>query len=149
MADIKWSAFPSGGAIQAGDILVGLRGGINYQINAPIYGSQKVVVITPTQSMVSNTIYLANDPVSLVTFTLPATSVVGDQLTVIGVSANGWIINQAAGQQSQVSPSHTTLGVGGSLASSNQYDSINLICIVANTIWSCFGGGQTTGFTIV
>lgn len=149
MADIKWTAFPIGGAIQAGDILVGLRGGANYQLSAPIFGSQISIVITPTQAMSSNTIYIADDPISLVTLTLPAASSVGDRVSVVGQSANGWIIAQAAGQQIQISPSSTTLGVGGSLASTHQYDSINLICIVANTIWTCFGGGQTTGFTII
>ena len=149
MADIKWSAYPNVGSIIAGDILVGLRAGVNVQFSAPIYGTQITVVTTPTQAMVSNTIYIANDVASLVTFTLPTTSAVGDRLSVIGQSADGWIITQAAGQQIEVSPLHTTLGATGTLASSNQYDSIELICIVANTIWTCFGGGQTQGFTIV
>lgn len=149
MADEKWSAFPNGGAIQAGDILVGLRSSANYQFTAPVYGSQIVVVTTPTQAMVSNTIYIANDPTSLVTLTLPATSAVGDIVSIVGASADGWSIAQAAGQQIQISPNHSTLGVGGSVASTNQYNSLNLICIVANTIWTSFGGGQTQGFTIV
>lgn len=34
MADIKWSAYPSGGTLLSTDILVGLRGGANYQFNA-------------------------------------------------------------------------------------------------------------------
>ena len=149
MADIKWSAFPNDGALQAGDILVGLRSGLNAQFTAPIFGSQIVVVVTASQAMASNTIYIANDVSSLVTFTLPTTSAVGDRLSVVGQSSGGWQINQATGQQIQISPSHTTLGGGGSLASTNQYDSLNLICIVANTIWTTFGGGQTQGFTIV
>lgn len=149
MADIKWSAYPNGGALQTADILVGLRSGLNYQFNAPIFGSQNVTVVTPTQAMASNTIYIINDPASLVTLTLPTTSSVFDRISIVGQSINGWIITQTVGQQIQVSPSHTTSGAGGSLASTNQYDSINLICIVANTIWTSFGGGQTQGFTIV
>jgi hypothetical protein len=149
MANIKWSAFPSGGAIEAGDILVGLRAGVNYQLNAPIFGSQNVVVSTATQTMAPNTIYIIDDASSLVTLALPATSAVFDRISIVGQSADGWLVSQAAGQQIQVSPLQTTLGVSGSLASTNQYDSISLICIVANTIWTSFGGGQTQGFTIV
>ncbi len=149
MADIKWSAFPSGGAIQVGDILVGLRSGLNYQLNAPTFGSQNVTVITPTQAMAVNTTYLVNDPASLVTFTLPAVSSTFDRISIVGLSANGWIITQGVGQQIQVSPLSTTLGATGTLASTGRYDTLNLICIVANTIWTSFGGGQTTGFTIV
>jgi hypothetical protein len=149
MANIKWSAFTNVGALQASDVLVGLRAGVNVRFTAPIYGSQIVVVITPTQAMSSNTIYIANAAASLVTLTLPAASSVGDRISIVGQSANGWTIAQGAGQQIQVSPLSTTLGAGGSLSSTNRYDSIDLICIVANTIWTCLGGGQTTGFTIV
>lgn len=149
MADIKWSAFPNGGALQAGDILVGLRAGVNEQFTASIFGSQIVVVTGTTQAMSPNTIYIANNATMRVVFTLPSTSAVGDRISVIGAGAGGWSITQASGQQIQVSPSATTLGGGGSLASTNQYDSLNLICIVANTIWTTFGGGQTQGFTIV
>jgi len=149
MADIKWSAFTSVGALQASDQLVGLRAGVNVRFTAPIFGSQIVVVTSASQAMTTNTIYLANAPASLVTFTLPTTSEVGDRISVQGVSSNGWTIHQASGQQIFVAPTNTTLGAGGSLSSTSQYDSINLICTVANTMWASFGGGQTTGFTIV
>lgn len=36
MANIKWSAFPSGSALQAGDQLVGLRSGVNVRLSGPI-----------------------------------------------------------------------------------------------------------------
>lgn len=149
MTDILWSSFPNVGSISTGDIIVGIRAGVNVRFTAPVYGSENVIVTTPTQAMASNIIYLTNDPSSLVTYTLPLLSNVGDRLSVVGQSSNGWIITQTTGQQIQVSASHTTLGATGTLASSNRYDSINLICIVANTIWTCLGSGQTAGFTIV
>ena len=34
MADIKWSAFTNVGALQNGDVIVGLRSGNNVQFNA-------------------------------------------------------------------------------------------------------------------
>jgi hypothetical protein len=39
MADIKWSAFPSGGAIVAGDQTVGLRAGANVRLTANTFGN--------------------------------------------------------------------------------------------------------------
>lgn len=39
MADIKWSAFPSGGAIVAGDETVGLRAGANVRLTANTFGN--------------------------------------------------------------------------------------------------------------
>ena len=149
MANERWSSFPNGGPLQAGDILVGIRAGVNEQFIAPVFESNFVVVTTPTQAMLSNTTYIVNDPTSLVTFTLPSASAVNDRLSIVGVSTGGWIITQGNSQQIQVSPSSTTLGLPGSLASTNQYDSLNLICIVANTIWSAIGGGQTQGFTYI
>lgn len=139
MADIKWSAFPSGGALIAGDILVGLRSGANIQFTAPIFGSDIVNVTTPTQAMAVNTIYVANDPISLVTFTLPATAAFGTIIQVVGNSSNGWIIAQNAGQSINMGNKTTTVGVGGSTASTNQYDQIMFFCVVANTTWNVTG----------
>lgn len=149
MADIKWSAYPSGGALVNSDIIVGLRNGLNYQFNAPTFDSQIVVVNTPTQAMVTKTIYIVNDPISLVTLTLPSVSAIGDQLAIIGQSADLWTIAQQSGQQIFISPQHTTLGTMGTLSSTGQYDSLVLICIAANTLWTTFGSPQTTGLTFV
>ena len=140
MADVKWSAFPSGGALQSGDILVGLRAGVNVQLNAPVFGQQVVVVTAATQSMVSNTIYIANRATQI-TFTLPATSAVGDFLCVVGQGAGGWLINPNAGQQIRVGSQISTLTTG-SVSATNQADALYLICISANTLWTTFCGPQ-------
>ncbi len=139
MADEKWSAFPNGGSLVAGDIIVGLRTGVNYQFTAPIFGSDIVNVTTPTQAMAVNTIYVANDPTSLVTFTLPATAAFGTIIQVVGNSSNGWIIAQNAGQSINMGNKTTTVGVGGSTASTNLYDQIMFFCVVANTTWNVTG----------
>ena len=148
MADIKWSAFTDVGNLQNGDTIVGLRAGANVQFTAPVFDQQIVVVTSGTQAMVTETIYIANFG-TLVTFTLPATSAIGDLISIIGKGAGGWKIAQTAGQQIFISPNNTTLGVTGSLSSSFQYDSLNLICITANTVWSVFGAPQSSGLTIV
>lgn len=139
MANVKWSSFPNGAALQTGDILVGLRAGVNVQFTAPIFGSEIVNVTTPTQAMVASTIYVANDPTSLVTFTLPATASFGTIIQVVGNSSNGWTIAQNAGQSINFGNKASTVGVGGSVSSSNQFDQITFFCVVANTTWNTTG----------
>jgi len=75
---------------------------------------------------------IANN-VALVTLTLPTTASVGDTLEVVGKGAGGWLIAQNAGQSIHFISSTTTVGVGGSLASSQQYDAIKMVCTVADT----------------
>ena len=99
-------------------------------------------------TMVSNNGYIVNYGAGLAALTLPVTSAVGDELIIMGLSASGYSIAQAAGQQIIIAPDTTTLGVGGSLATTNRYDAITLRCIVSNTIWGVSSGIQGA-FTIV
>ena len=94
-----------------------------------------------SQAMTSNNGYIANNG-SLVTLSLPTTSSIGDILYIVGKGAGGWSISQAAGQQIYIGSTASTLGVGGSVASSNQYDSCALVCTIANTTWTALGGVQ-------
>lgn len=98
-------------------------------------------------TMAVNTGYTSDDGASLVTFTLPATSSIGDSVEINGKGSGGWIIAQAAGQQIHVGNLQTTLGATGTLASSNQYDCIKLRCLTANTIWTVVTG--VGNFTLV
>ena len=140
MAEIKWSAFQNGGAIQAGDQIVGLRAGANIRLNAPVFDQQVVVVTSSPKAMSTNVIYIANLG-SLITFTLPAIAAVGDFLSIVGQGAGGWLLNVGSGQQVQVGSSITTVTTG-SVASTNKSDSLYLICIAANTLWTTFCGPQ-------
>lgn len=101
-----------------------------------------------TVTMGGNNGFIANNA-GLVTLTLPPVSNIGDVLEIVGNGAGGWIIAQTAGQQIHVGSSASTLGVGGSVASTNRYDSINLVCTVADTIWVTNGAPQSAGLTIV
>lgn len=104
------------------------------------------VVLGATQTMTSNNGYIANN-VAGVTFTLPATSAVGDYIAIIGMGAGGWSIAQGAGQQVRVGANASTVGAAGTTTSSNQYDSLELICVVANTLWFALGGPESAGLT--
>lgn len=77
-----------------------------------------------------------NTNAGLTTFTLPAAAALGTKIAIIGESAAGWTIAQNAGQNIQYGNTSTTVGVGGSLSSFNRYDTVDLICRVANTTWS-------------
>lgn len=92
-------------------------------------------------SMAADSGYVANNA-GLVTLTLPATAAFGTALSVVGLGAGGWTIAQNVGQSIIIGNVTSTVGVGGSVASSNQYDSLNLICVVANTTWAATGGPQ-------
>jgi hypothetical protein len=105
----------------AGSIDLSAHGGITW-----------VNVTGATQAMDINTGYLANRVGGNVAFTLPVTAALGVVLAVAG-SQNGWTIAQNAGQTIHFLGDNTTTGIGGSLASTTQYDCIELVCIVANT----------------
>jgi hypothetical protein len=91
---------------------------------------------TSSATMASNFGYVSNSA-SLITLTLPSTMPSGTVLRVKGMGTGGWKIAQNAGQQIVWDATDaTTVGTGGSLASTDQYDAIELLCIVANTTFS-------------
>lgn len=94
-----------------------------------------------TQSMVADNGYVTNRA-TLVTLTLPATAAFGTYLAVVGKGAGGWIIAQNALQTIQVGASTSTAGVGGSVASTNRYDSVEFVCTTANLVWTVLGGPE-------
>lgn len=99
------------------------------------------VVSGTTQTMVINNGYIANNA-GLVTLTLPSTAAVGSEINVVGLGAGGWKIAQNASQLIRMGNAVTTTGTGGSISSSSQYDSVHLVCIVANTTWTLVSGPQ-------
>lgn len=92
--------------------------------------------------------YVTNNA-GLVTITLPTTAAFGTAFIIIGKGAGGWLIDQKSGQNVQVGSISSTVGVGGSVASTNRFDSIYLLCTTANNTWTVQGGPQTSGFTII
>jgi hypothetical protein len=97
-----------------------------------IAGFKWNVVTGTTQNMIPNNGYIANSG-SLVTLNLPATSIVGDEIDVIGKGSGGWLIQCGAGQT--IILGTDTSSSGGSLASMRQNDSIYLVCTSADTEW--------------
>ncbi len=94
-----------------------------------------------SQTIVINNGYIA-DNAGLVTFTLPTTAAVGTMFAIQGAGAGGWTIAQNANQILHVGSSPSTTGVTGSVSSSNRYNSVVFVCIVANLEWATLGGPQ-------
>lgn len=116
----------------AGFVLTSNGAGNAPSFQAASSGSLSWTDVTGTsQSMAVNNGYTANNA-ALVTFTLPATAAYGSIIEVAGKGAGGWAIAQNSGQTIHFGSVNTTTGTGGSLASTLQYDTIRLLCTVAN-----------------
>lgn len=101
-----------------------------------------------SQTMNDEGLYIA-DNASLVTLTLPTTASAGTIIRIIGLGAGGWTIAQNSGQSIVVGTSTSTVGTGGSVSSSSQYDSVQLMCIVADTTWTTMTKPLSTGLVVV
>ena len=88
-----------------------------------------------TQSASPDNGYIANNS-SLVTITLPATCAVGKTIRIAGKGAGLWKVAQNAGQQIIFGNKNTTSGTSGYVAAIYQYDSVELLCITADTVFS-------------
>jgi len=116
---------------------------------AAVSGGLPYTVVTgTTQAMTTNNGYISN-AATLITYTLPATSSVGDQLAVGGINTGGWKIAQTIGQSIQVGINTTTSGTSGSVSSQAGTDGLTLVCVVANTKWANVNAPQSAGLTIV
>lgn len=94
--------------------------------------------ITASQSAVINAGYLTNAG-TLITLTLPTTAAVGSVIEVAGMGAGGWKVAQNALGVIHFGNKNTTVGIGGSLASTLQFDTLRLVCSVANNEWVVLG----------
>ena len=87
---------------------------------------------TPVTIVKSNG-YFANNA-GLVTLNMPATAAVGDTFYISGKGAGGWLLRMNTGQVVNLGSSPSTSA--GSLASTNQFDSITVVCQTANTTFN-------------
>lgn len=92
-------------------------------------------ITTATQALSPNQNYIANRA-TLITFSLPNIAAIGSIIEIAGLGAGGWIITQAAGQQIKIGNSASTSGATGTVASTNQFDVIRLMCVTANTTFA-------------
>ncbi len=94
-----------------------------------------------SQTLVAGNAYVANNA-SLVTFTLPSTADFGDLFLISGLGAGGWELAQNASQYIILGTLTSTVGVGGSVASTLSSNSAYMVCVVADVgfkIITCAG----------
>ncbi len=98
----------------------------------------------------SSTIGLGNynttNSASLMTLTLPNTAQVGTSCRIIGNGSGGWKLAQLAGYKINSTAVSTTTGTGGSISSGGRYDSIEVVCTVANNTWTVLNSKGTLTF---
>lgn len=93
-------------------------------------------VIGASQTLVINHGYVCTTGAAL-SLLLPATSAVGSVIEVTLDGSTSFIITQGAGQQVRLGNLTTTAGIGGTITSTQQGDSLKLVCSVQNLKWNC------------
>lgn len=84
---------------------------------------------TSQAAAVNNGYIISN--AGLTTVTVPNTAAEGSVIAVGGKGAAGWVLQMGTGQTCHFGNVATT--VAGSLASTNQWDSVTILCVTANT----------------
>jgi hypothetical protein len=92
--------------------------------------------ISVNQNLSVNNGYFVSAPGGAISLALPAVSVLGDTIIVSLDGAASFTITQGAGQSIRLGNQITTPGVGGSLASTQQGDTVTLTCKTANLAWN-------------
>lgn len=91
--------------------------------------------ISANQTLTVNNGYFVVSPGGAISLALPAVSALGDTIIVALNGATSFTITQGAGQSIRLGNQATTAGVGGSLASTQQGDTITMVCKTANLAW--------------
>lgn len=123
---------PVAANIGAGSGIAITNGANSITIAATGGGLTWTTVSGTSQSAAVNSGYFANNA-STVTVTLPATAAVGSIVAVCGEGAGGWTLAANTGQTIQFGA--VASSSAGSWSSTNQFDTIFVICQVANTTW--------------
>jgi len=128
----------------SGVVITNLPNSITISATAGGGGLVWSVIVGTSQAATAGNGYITSD-VAQTIITLPATCSPGDMIAIQGAGSGGWSITANTGQTIHIGASPSS--VAGSVASSNQYDSIILVCVVMNTDWSMFGP-VSSGFVI-
>lgn len=110
------------------------------------------LTVTPvagtSQAMTSNHSYIANNS-SLTTFTLPATSAVGDILQIVGSALNtgGWKVTYTTSQIIWGPAGSSTVTTGNAASATAAAQVMTMQCVVANTTWVIISNSGTITLT--
>lgn len=126
---------PAAATLTAGTGIAITNGSNSISIAVTAGGFSWIDVTGATQALVANNGYIT-DRAGGVSYSLPATGVLGDTIHIVGKSGLA-TITQAAGQQIFVGASSSTVGVTGTAVSNNAGDCLTLVCITAgaSSVW--------------
>lgn len=110
--------------VGAGTLSIGTTGFGSFAYNS---------VAGTTQAAAVNNGYIISNA-GQTTVTLPATAALGSVVAVQGRGAAGWILAANTGQIINLGSSPTSSA--GSLTSTNLWDAVEVVCVVANTTWA-------------
>jgi hypothetical protein len=119
-------------ALTAGDNIVVTNGAGSISV-AATPGAITWSSITSNQSAISGEGYFVT--ANAVQVALPASAAVGATFKLVLAGGTSWEITQGAGQQIFFGNQSTTSGAGGSLTSTAQGDTLELVCRVADDEW--------------
>lgn len=128
---------PSGNlsSLTVQNALLELQGDIDTQDTALASKQNALTWVTVISDITlqNNSGYIVNG-LGVRILTLPLTAEVGSEIEILGNSAPNWRIVVNAGQIIKMGKASTTV----SIESSDQYDTVKLRCIVANTEWRMY-----------
>lgn len=134
---------PAAATLTAGTGISITNGAGSITIASSTSGMTWTTISGTTQSAAVNNGYITNNA-GAVTVTLPTTFAIGDTIEVKGLGAGGWVL--AAGTATTIRIGSSVTSSAGSLTSANQYDTVRVTGLVANTTWSvdyAFSAGLT------
>jgi len=126
-------ATPTAATLTAGSGITITNGAASITISSSTSGMSWSTVTGTTQSAAVNNGYITNNA-GAVTVTLPTTFAIGDEIEIKGLGAGGWVL--AAGTATTIRIGSSVTSSAGSLTSANQYDTVKVTGLVANTTWS-------------
>lgn len=97
-----------------------------------------VTAATNPNSLVAENGYIPKGGASVV-FALPAAAAIGDTFIIAGYG-NLWSVAQNAGQSITFGLVTTTVGIGGSISATQVRDTVEIVCVTANTEFQVIDG---------
>lgn len=141
-------ANPAFGTLTTSTGLTFTGGAASLAINVKSGGFAVTSVAGASQALVSQGTYIANDS-ALTTFTLPATSAVGDIINIVGsaLNTNGWKVTYTTGQIIWGPAGSSTITTGNAASATAAAQTMTMMAVVANTTWVIIANSGTITLT--
>ena len=102
-------------------------------------GSITWVAIAANTTLAISTGYFCTGGAAI-SLALPAVSAIGDTIEIVLAGSTSFTVTQTAGQRIRLGNRQTTAGIGGSMSSLAQGDSVRMVCLVPDLTWLCVAG---------